>query len=72
MRSHLYLWSAVFVIAVGVSGCGKSAVKTSTSAHVRTATSAPAYRVGQYCLPGKEAKYRAAEFVCKKHHLARR
>jgi hypothetical protein len=72
MRAHLYLWSVVLAIAIGVSGCGKSTVKTDTSAHVRTVGSAPAYRVGQYCLPGKEAKYRPAGFACRKHHLVRR
>jgi hypothetical protein len=71
MRSHLYMWSAV-AIAIGVSGCGKSAARTDISAHVPTAKAAPAYRVGQYCLSGKEAKYRAAGFMCRKHHLVRR
>ncbi len=74
MRSHVRLWNVTaVVVAVGVSGCGgASAGNVSTSAHLRAARTAPAYRVGQYCLPSKEAKYRAAGFVCKKHHLVRR
>lgn len=75
MRSHGYVWGLVLAIAIviGVSGCGgASAGKTGASAHVRAAKTAPAYRVGQYCLPSREAKYRAAGFTCGKHHLARR
>jgi hypothetical protein len=69
MRWQLYIWSAAVAIAIGASGCGKTAMKTDAPAHVRAAKTAPAYRVGQYCLSGKEAKYRAAGFVCRRHHL---
>ena len=63
----------VMAIVVGVSGCGGTpATKTTTSAHPRFAKSAPAYRVGQYCLTSREAKYRAAGLTCRRHHLARR
>jgi hypothetical protein len=74
VRSHLRIWSAiVLVVVMGLSGCGgKTAVKTDTSAHARAAKPAPAYRIGQYCLPSREAKYRAAGLTCRRHHLARR
>lgn len=74
MRSHLRLsWSAlVLILVIGLGGCGgKNAAKTTASAHVRTAKPAPAYRVGQYCLPSREAKYRTAGLTCTRHHLAR-
>jgi hypothetical protein len=59
-------------IAIGVSGCGgKTAAKTNTSAHARVTKLAPAYRVGQYCLTSREAKYRVAGLSCRRHHLAR-
>jgi hypothetical protein len=32
---------------------------------------APAYRVGQYCVPSDEARYRAAGMTYDRHHLAR-
>ncbi len=63
----------VVSIAISLGGCGgKSAVKTDTSAHARVAHTVPAYRVGQYCLPSREAKYRAVGLACTRHHLARR
>jgi hypothetical protein len=67
-------WTAtgLLIVATGLGGCGgKSAVKTSTSAHVQAEKATPAYRVGQYCLPSREAKYRAAGLTCTRHHLAR-
>jgi hypothetical protein len=65
--------SVVLSIAIGMVGCGgKAAVKADTSARARVAKSAPAYRVGQYCVASRDAKYRAAGLACKKHHLARR
>ncbi len=72
MRPYLCLLSATAAaVAVGVCGCGGgSAATTSTSAHARTAKIAPSYRAGQYCTPANEAKYHAAGFECKKHHLA--
>jgi hypothetical protein len=73
VRSSLCVWSMTgFIIAIGISGCGGgSTAKISTSDHVRTARLAPAYRAGQYCVASGQAKYRAAGFVCEKHHLAR-
>jgi hypothetical protein len=74
MRSRLRpsLAATLLVIAIGASGCGgKSTVKTSTLTRTQAVRSAPAYRAGQYCLPSKEARYRAAGFACKRHHLAR-
>ena len=71
MRPYLCLLSATAAaVAFGAGGCG-SAATTSTSARAHAARLAPAYRAGQYCLPANEAKYRAAGFECKKHHLAR-
>jgi hypothetical protein len=75
VRSFVRLsWSAtVLAIAIGVAGGGgTTAVKTDTSARARAAKPAAAYRVGQYCLTSKEAKYRAAGLTCTRHHLARR
>lgn len=74
MRSCLRLWSATaLAVAVGIGGCGgKAAIESGTSSHARTARLAPAYRAGQYCVASGQAKYRAAGFVCKKHHLATR
>jgi hypothetical protein len=73
VRSHLRMWGAtVLVVAIGLGGCGKTAAKTDASAHRRAAKAAPAYRVGQYCLSGKEAKYRARGLACRRHHLAGR
>jgi hypothetical protein len=65
--------SILVAVAIGVSGCGgTAAVKTDTSARARAAKLAPAYRVGQYCLSSREAKYRAVGLTCRWHHLARR
>src|ERR1039457_5318247 len=58
-RSHGAVW--LVTLAVGLGGCGGTATTRTTSAvHVHPTQAAPAYRVGQYCLPSKEAKYRAA------------
>jgi hypothetical protein len=74
VRSHLHAWSAtVLVLMIALSGCGgKTVAKSTTSAHARLAKPAPAYRVGQYCVSSREAKYRAAGLTCRRHHLARR
>jgi len=73
--SHVRLsWGAAGLLigVMSLGGCGgKAAAKTSTSEHVQAARSAPAYRVGQYCLSSKEAKYRAAGLTCRRHHLAK-
>ena len=77
MRLSLHLLRDLTVIAVlaavaiGASGCGKTAAKTKTSAHVRAVKPTAAYRVGQYCFPVREAKYHAAGLACRKHHLMR-
>ncbi|HTU79637.1 MAG TPA: hypothetical protein VMF09_12840 [Solirubrobacteraceae bacterium] len=58
--------------AIAVSGCGAKTTGGSTAAHRPTARRPPpAYRVGQYCLVTKEAKYRAVGLTCSHHHLAR-
>jgi hypothetical protein len=59
--------------AVLAGGCGSNtAVKTAPTHRAGVAKSVRAYRVGQYCLVAKEAKYRAAGLVCEHHHLSRR
>ncbi len=72
LRSGLpHIGMTLAIVAFGLTGCGGgSAATTSTSAHARTAKIAPSYRAGQYCTPANEAKYHAAGFECKKHHLA--
>lgn len=63
---------AAVLIAVGLAGCGGSAaVKTGASKQVGVVRPTPAYRVGQYCLPSNEVKYRAVKLTCTRHHLAR-
>jgi hypothetical protein len=66
-------WVAlVLAVAIGLSGCGgSSAAKAGSSARTRKAKPAPAYRVGQYCLPSKQARYRVAGMACRKHHLVK-
>jgi hypothetical protein len=72
VRSSLRLWStAALAVAIGIGGCGGKAAETGTSSHTRTARLAPAYRAGQYCIAISQTKYRAAGFVCERHHLVR-
>jgi hypothetical protein len=67
-------WRLIIVaLAIGLGGCGgEAAVKTGTSNHARSAQAVPAYRVGQYCVLSREAKYRAAGLTCTRHHLEKR
>jgi len=60
------------LIAMMLAGCGDSThMSTTASTSARAPHRAPAYRVGQYCLPSREAKYRAAGLTCTSHHLVR-
>jgi uncharacterized lipoprotein YehR (DUF1307 family) len=69
---HLARLLVVMIIAIGLTGCGDEiTAKTNVSGHTQTRHYAPAYRVGQYCLSSKDAKYRAARLECKQHHLKR-
>jgi hypothetical protein len=73
-RPSPLLWlSWLVIITLGVSSCrGKTAVKAAAASHTQEVKAPPAYRGGQYCVPGKATKYRAAEFECEHHHLVRR
>jgi len=74
VRSQLRLacGAIVLMVAICVGGCGGSlAAKTGSPVHAQVGKAVPAYRVGQYCLPSRETKYKAAGLVCKRHHLAR-
>jgi hypothetical protein len=67
-------FACLALVAFSVSGCGGRTVATSGVAPPKRKVVAPlpAYRVGQYCLPSEETKYRAAGLACGHHHLAKR
>jgi hypothetical protein len=69
--SRCLAWLAIVVVAT--SGCGgKTVAKSHVSSQRRVTPRAPAYRVGQYCLPSADSKYRAFGLTCGHHHLAKR
>jgi len=64
-------WLAIAAFAA--SGCGgKTAARSHVSPQRSVTPPVPAYRVGQYCLPSADAKYRAFGLACERHHLAKR
>lgn len=72
-RGPARLIVSLAMVAACLGGCGgKGATKVTAPGCTQAVRAAPAYRVGQYCIAAKQAKYRTAGFKCERHHLARR
>jgi hypothetical protein len=73
MRTHQGVALLVALSAM-LPGCDSSADKQPSSpvSTVATHSSAPAYRVGQFCFPKRESQYRSGGFTCRGKHLRKR
>ena len=68
--------TVALVVAAGapLTGCGHTRTATSSEASAGAAvkSTAPAYRVGQFCFAQRKPQYRAAGFTCYRKHLRKR
>ena len=66
-------WTPILcALVLWLGGCGgTSRAKAVSADRARAEEVVPAFRVGQYCQLARVFSYRAAGFVCVRHHLKR-